>query len=484
MVSGGGGASMKFASFKNARIVRSGWLEEGGRRLDCNPYMSGALEARDILKSLSVRKDPLSSLTSGYDGGIYNGPMFRRNYVESPIYGVPFISTGSMIQADLSNLPFLNRRDAFSAKLSYLKLEPGMSLVSCSGTIGRMCFVRPDMGQMWSSQDVMKIVPDTSKIASGYLYAFLSGKFGVPLIISGTYGAIIQHIEPQHIRDLPVPRIGKTEELADALITKMANAFCKYQSLVIEAREKVLKAIGLTDPSTQEWMDDTRYIGWAEENLTVESLRAFNYDPRARQYVQHLLKAAHTPLASLCDPEHFKGHIVFKRIESEPEYGYRLIGQREAFQMRPEGRWISRTSVKGLGLVVPPGTVLLPSHGTLGEFELYCRCVYVSKRTSEYAFSGDFYRCIPIDEKIRGGYLYAFLSTRVAFRILRSMSTGGKQQYQHPSMLARLPIPRLGQELEDEIADMVDEASAQYDLAMQLEDEARALVENAIEANA
>jgi type I restriction enzyme S subunit len=42
---------MKFASFRNARVVRSGWLEEGGRRLDCNPYMSGALEARDALKA-------------------------------------------------------------------------------------------------------------------------------------------------------------------------------------------------------------------------------------------------------------------------------------------------------------------------------------------------------------------------------------------------------------------------------------------------
>jgi type I restriction enzyme S subunit len=32
---------MKFGSFRNARVVRSSWLEEGGRRLDCNPYMSG-----------------------------------------------------------------------------------------------------------------------------------------------------------------------------------------------------------------------------------------------------------------------------------------------------------------------------------------------------------------------------------------------------------------------------------------------------------
>lgn len=82
---------MTFASFKNARIVRSGWLDEGGRRLDCNPYMSGAQEARDALRRLNVRKDALLTVTSGYSGGIYNGPVFSRIWVDRPEYGVPFL---------------------------------------------------------------------------------------------------------------------------------------------------------------------------------------------------------------------------------------------------------------------------------------------------------------------------------------------------------------------------------------------------------
>ncbi len=47
------------------KAVRAAWLEEGGRRLDCNPYMSGALEARDTLKQLKTRKDLLRNLTAG-----------------------------------------------------------------------------------------------------------------------------------------------------------------------------------------------------------------------------------------------------------------------------------------------------------------------------------------------------------------------------------------------------------------------------------
>jgi len=115
---------MTFTSFKNARIVRSGWLQEGGRRLDCNPYMSGALEARDTLKQLKVRKDALGTLTKGHAGGIYNGPMFKRNYVGSAEYGVPFISSGSMLLADLSTLPRLRRLDAESGRLPNLGVFP------------------------------------------------------------------------------------------------------------------------------------------------------------------------------------------------------------------------------------------------------------------------------------------------------------------------------------------------------------------------
>src|SRR5262249_13397128 len=123
-----------------------------------------------------------------------------------------------------SALPLLSKRDAQSGKLSYLELQPGMSLISCSGTIGKMAFARQEMIGVWSSQDVLKVVADPEKIPSGYLYAYLSSKFGIPLVASGTYGAIIQHLEPAHIWDLPVPRLGDAlEHEIHALVEEAAE---------------------------------------------------------------------------------------------------------------------------------------------------------------------------------------------------------------------------------------------------------------------
>ena len=62
--------------------IRSSWMEKQGYRLDCQPYLGGALETMMILESLPFPTENLSTLTAGFDGGIYNGPQFVRNYVE------------------------------------------------------------------------------------------------------------------------------------------------------------------------------------------------------------------------------------------------------------------------------------------------------------------------------------------------------------------------------------------------------------------
>ena len=37
------------------KLVPSTWLEQQGRRLDCGPYVSGAMEAKALLNSLPAR---------------------------------------------------------------------------------------------------------------------------------------------------------------------------------------------------------------------------------------------------------------------------------------------------------------------------------------------------------------------------------------------------------------------------------------------
>lgn len=471
---------MTFTSFKNARIVRSGWLDEGGRRLDCNPYMSGALEARDTLKKLKVRKDGLSSLTAGYAGGIYNGPMFKRNYVESPDYGVPFVSSGSLLQSDLSGLPLLSRKDAESSRLSYLRLQPGTTIISCSGTIGRMTFVRPSMDGVWSSQDLLKVVPDPERILPGYLYAFLSSRYGVPLVVSGTYGAIIQHIEPEHIADLPIPRFGATfEDAIHRKIDEAATLLSLYEALVGDATNDLFNAVGLKDISITQWHALGPDVGFSAPSPEVASLRALNFNPRFLALKNRIESGPFRRLQEICLPETLGRGGRFKRVDASPEHAYQMIGQKELFWLKPEGRWIAKTAmdVESLGV---QGATMVAAQGTLGENELYCRAEFVWGPWTEMAFSEHILRVIADESVMPRGCLFAFMRSETAFRMLRSISTGSKLQDHHYKMRGEIPVPYPDADVQIAIHNKVVAAYEARHRGVALMDEATKLVEQEI----
>jgi len=462
------------------KTISSAIIEAEGRRLDCGPYMSGAIETRALLKRLSVKKECLQDLTRHGIGGIINAGRISRVWVDDPAYGHPFLSSTDILHSDLSNVSIIARSAVRQNR--NLLLEKNWTLITRSGAIGRMAFARAEMAGMACTEDVLRIIPDESKILPGYIFAYLSSRFGVPLITSGTYGSIITHLEPYHIANLPVPRLGKVEASAHELVYNAGQELTDSSRLMNEATAKLFEYAGLSESQNHLFLSDDRRHGWEQKSASLTSLRALNFDPRSIELKEAVSRVRHDKLGNLVDRENFEGHIVFKRIDADREHAIMLAGQRDAFQLRPDGRWISRKSIEGLGLQVPAGTTVIPCHGTLGESELYCRATLVTDRTSQYAYSGDFYRCIPKSGVIASGYLYAFLRSRLAFRMIRAMSTGSKQQYQHPVLMANMPIPRLEDDKESEIASMVDRAAYLRDHALELEDQATALVERAIEA--
>lgn len=467
------------------KSLPSKWLDKDGRRLDCGPYMAGSVEARMTLESITAPKAPLASLTRGHKGGIYNGPVFRRNYVEAPIHGVPFMTGGDVLLSDLSRLPLLSRRDATSSKLSYLKMVPGATLISCSGVIGRTGFVRPDMLDVWSSQDVLKIVPDEDLIPPGYLHAYLKSKYGVPLVVGGTYGAVIQHIEPVHVSSLPVPRLGsRVESQAHDAIVQAAKLLAEYQSTISQATARVFEGTEIWNPAAFEWFRDRSDLGFVVSAGGLDVLRAWNHSRRAERIKEQIRSGRWSKLGDVTDFEWLRWRKMFQRIDAEPEFGVEVITQRPLFNLFPEGRWLSRKylSQHSPKYWVPDRTILIAKQGTLGEGEVYCRCEFVTgERMLARAYSDHCMRVVVRDEAIHPGYLFAFLRSEAAFRLLRSLSEGAKQQDLHWRMVPQLPIPRRDPMEEKIIGDSVLDAYRKRNEAVDLVLAAVRGVEEAIE---
>lgn len=92
------------------KTIPSAWMRRDGRRFDCGPYMSGALEAKIRLEELACRKDRLADVCDGGLAGLVNAGRITRQWAADSVHGVPFLTSTSILQADLSDLRFISHR--------------------------------------------------------------------------------------------------------------------------------------------------------------------------------------------------------------------------------------------------------------------------------------------------------------------------------------------------------------------------------------
>jgi hypothetical protein len=147
--------------------------------------------------------------------------------------------------------------------------------------------------------------------------------------------------------------------------------------------------------------------------------------------------------------------------------------------VKPEGRWISPRHAPS-DIFVKDETILIAAQGILGEHEVFCRAELITGPWLKYAFAEHLLRVQSGIESISGALLFAFLRSETAFRCLRSMSIGSKQQDLHRSMLFNLPIPIPPPAVRCEIESLVRQAFRARHKACMLEDEAIKTIELAI----
>jgi len=437
--------------------------------------MSGAVEAKELLKR--HENEALKNLTAGHNSGIFNGPRFPRVYVEDPTNGVPFLGSTDILDADLSNVSLLSKKQVEGNPA--LVLDEGWTLITCSGTIGRMAYARSDMKGMAGSQHFMRVAPDTSKITPGYLYTYLSSRFGVPIIMSGTYGAIIQHIEPHHIVDLPVPRLGAVEEQAHELVQKAAELRVEATNLLKSAGRMVNDQFGF--PEKLALSHRVFSCSVASSTLVLKRLEATFHDAVAQE--------SDRLIASVPRKDEFSTLGVsisetgrLKQVFVDEEYGAPFLTSGEIFRQRYEPiRFLSNRLLPDESeWATLEGDLLLARSGQIGG--IIGRGVWADRRFAGGCVSVDVLKLGAQNSQILPGYLYAYLFlTDVGYRQLIRTAAGSSIPHLSAPDVSRLLIPRCDSALEAEINELVWNAGHKRAEAQDKEDQARTLVERTIE---
>jgi hypothetical protein len=455
--------------------VRFSWLAEQGFRLGAGPYVSDSYAARMLLKRFP-RTETLEAVTGGR---IFRPGIFKRTWTTDPEHGVPFLSSADIFQADLSSLAMITR-ESFN-RIPKLPLEPGWTLITRSGmTAGRVTYARLDMKGHACSEDVIRVAPDTDRIPAGYLYTFLSSPFGVPMIKGTVYGTSVKHIEPAHLVDLPVPRIDNAiEQEIDSLFQQAMTRRAQFQTGITGATRDLFESAGLPELIDFRWHDQPRDLDFSVSKLSPETLRALNLSPRSQRIIETLRTVPHRELGEICADGYLGSGTRFARVDSEPGRGVKLVGQRQGFWMRPEGRWINPNK-SPKGIFAQDETTMIASQGTLGDSEVFCRAIFVGGRWLKNSYTQHFLRVVSGDSALPGAYLFAFLRSEAAFRVLRSMSVGGKQQDIHEELRRHIPVPTCTLVDRERIAGTVRRAYRWRDEADALEDKAQALLAEAM----
>lgn len=461
-------------------VIRSSWMEGYGYRLDCSPYLGGALETKILLEQLPLRKDKLKEVTTG----IYHAGRESRHWVESPEYGVPFISGSDLQKADLNDLPLISKSQV--AKTPHFTIRSGYTLITRSGTIGKMAYARRDMDGMACSEHVLRVVPDTGKIPSGYLYAYLSSKFGVPLVVSGTYGSIIQGIEPQHIADLPVPRLGDAlEHEIHSFVEKAAELRTKASSELSNANSALLQSLGSPPKFGLSRAGTLTSIVALDDISRTRRCDPWFYNGRAVA-LERWVKAHKHGFWRLGDVANVFGVSPFKRVYvADGDQGIGFFGSADIFKLdRTPGTFIARAATKAIeSYVLPRGAVLLASSGQLNG--IIGRPQLVDSALAGQAASNHVLRIVPRPGEILAGYLFAYLALEeIGHPLIQRTATGDSIPEIWPTYLNEIPVLKAPQKVMEALHVQVVEAFEMRVRATHLERKARERLEGALTENA
>lgn len=452
------------------RMVPSSWLELEERRLVAKPYFSGAIEAKLALQKLDCEN--LVDLTKSGKKGIFNGPRFSRVFVSDPKHGLKLISGSDLLQCDLSHTDMIAKWQARSMK--EMILTPGTTLISSYGTIGRCVYTREDMAGHIGSDNVLKVIPDESKILPGYLYTFLTSKFGVPMIIKGEGGSVVTYLDPNRVHSIPVPRLGNIEKQAHDLIQLAANYRVEGIKAFEEAKLAFDERLGVQD-------DDKPLCGLSfstiKSSALLKRVDAAYHSPSAIRIEGNIRELDFTSVGKLATV--MLPPISSRVMTDDPDYGYSYFSGEALYYWTPEPKgYLARKSPKIETLLVDDEGILVQAFGQ--TYGLICRPTWIIPSLVGSAISGLMLRLTSPDKRMLR-YLYAFIASRAGQIVTKRLPYGGSIPHMNEGQYREVPVPLFEDSLIDRISEKIQIFINSKTESNALEEQARTLVERTIE---
>lgn len=452
------------AGVKALRVLRR-WAGQPAPKLE-----RGALREPDRVYA-TQRLERLDEVCK--PDGVFIPGRFRRVYVDDPEHGERWLSPSDMLKADLSNLSLVSRK--YTPAIDSLRVHRQWILLSRSGTIGNLAYVRDDMDGLVGSDDIIRIVPDAQKILPGYLFAYLSSALAKSLIEQKTYGAVVPHIEAHHVVDLPIPRLDAAlEARIHAMVERAASLRVEATQRLAQAQQRFNREVLRLSPNRQ-WKhlnEHARAVGVTRFTSKTNRLDAFHYVGYVGE--AEALLPTWQPLGDLVEPYQ---PPLFKRPYTG-ETGMPFLSGMDLYDAYPKPHMYISRKMKGLEqYTVDSGTILVQRVGQ--RYGLFGRPTILPRHLNQTAVTEHLFR-LYLKDTVDRGFVYVWLSTETGRRLLLKQSFGTSMGVLAEQSFRQMPVPQCSAEVRHSfepdiqaVCDLREEANA-------LEDWAQALLAEAL----
>jgi len=461
------------------KIISSDWLKRAGNRIDAGPHTSGAIEFREVINSIEHNRlnDCLNS------DGIRISPYFKRVYVKGIENGKYMLGNTNILDFKLTGRADILSMRVISQYDDALYFKKGDIIVTCFGTVGNLAYYRESMSDMVASTNFMRISTNEDALPSGYLFAYMNTAFGKVILTQNETGSVIPSLLPEQIQDYNVPRFGKTfEKEIDQRIKTSSELRDKSNSLFKSAGRLVNDKFNFPEYLA---LTHREFNTGRVSSLFVTRRMDATYHDQIAQMSDDLVEqtGAENDLAEL-GIQALEGNRM-KQIFTGEDYGVPFFTSGEIFRadVTPE-RFLLRKSLKGDEVwQTREEDLLIARSGQVGG--IIGTGVWADSRFDGACVSPHVLKLRVTNQSVDAGYLYAFLCcTDVGYRQLIRGAAGSSVPFLSINDILAIKLPRMSEDDEARIGEMVRQAGRLAAEAQQLEKEAVKMVEDAIEAAA
>jgi type I restriction enzyme S subunit len=448
-------------------------------RLEASVYNIEGRHAREILKKC---KWELSWVCG--DNGLataYHRPRFKRIWVEKSPF--PIYQPSQILEIYPKPSGYIS--EATKTDIEALRVKKGQILLTCSGTIGNCSIVSKTLDNKIFSHDLIRI-DCKNETDIGYVYALLKTKIGYTLINTNNYGAVVSHIEPEHLHNIPIPNPpNMLKKRIHELVMKSYELRDESNELLDKAEELLINELKLPpiDDFKPEYFDNSIDVS----NFCIKlrdlagRLDVSYHLPIVKAIIEHFAKFA-SEIVTLKDSRLSSRIFLpgrFKRVYVGEGQGTVFFGGKQIQNLDPsiEHKFLSTkyhsNRIKN-ELILKEGEILVSRSGTIGKVAL------VPKHWEGWAASEDLIRIVPLNEQT-GGFLYVYLSSQYGQILLKRFTYGSVQDHIEDIHLAEVEVPLLKNvSIQDKIGYLALKANKLRYEAYKLEQQALAIVNDEV----